>query len=177
MNINFQIIKNTPDEIYMGHKIWFKAVPGCDVVSATANAPGFTPLIALARHFGWDYDMIERAAAACNASNKVRFLRTVTPTLMLVPATRGRGDSEEITLNYLDVLHELRPKCLHITHYGFLQSRLPVLEVSWVLDRILGQLLPTSLQTITFDIDERRSQDFYKLMRPTLPEPDVDPWA
>lgn len=177
MNINFQIIKNTSDEIFMGHKIWFQAVLGCDVVSATANAPGFTPLIAVARQFGWDYDMIERAAAACNASNKVRLLRSVTPTLMLVPATMGRGDSEELTFNYLDVLHELRPKCLHITHFGFLQSRLPVLEVSWVLNRILGQMLPTSLQMITFDIDERRSEDFYRLMRPSLPKPVDDPWA
>lgn len=176
MNINFQIIKNTSNEIFMGHKIWFQAVPRCDVVSATANAPGFTPLIAVARHFGWDYDMIERAAA-CNASNKVRLMRSVTPTLMLVPATKGRGDSEELTFNYLDVLHELRPKCLHITHYGFLQSRLPVLEASWVLNRILGQMLPTSLQMITFDIDKRRSEDFYRLMSPSLPKPDDYPWA
>jgi len=177
MNINFQVIKNTPDEIYMGHKIWFKAVPGCDVVSATANAPGFTPLIAVARHFGWDYDMIERAAAACNASNKVRFLRTVTPTLMLVPATRGRGDNEKITYAYLTALHELRPKSLHFTHYGFLQGRFPAAEVSWVLHRLLGQQLPTSLQMITVDIDERQSHAFYKQMCPSLPEPDVDPWA
>ncbi|CAN1528959.1 hypothetical protein MCEMIEM28_01354 [Burkholderiaceae bacterium] len=176
MNINFQVIKNTPDEIFMGHKIWFKAVPGCDVVSATANAPGFTPLIAVARHFGWDYDMIERAAVACNASNKILFLHTVSPTLMLVPATRGRGDNK-IIWNYFKALHELAPKCLHFTHYGFLQGKLPAIEVSRVLDLFLGLMPPTSLQTITFDIDERRSQDFYKLMRPSLPEPDVDPWA
>jgi hypothetical protein len=63
MHLNFHVIKNTHDEIFMGHKIWFEPVPGCDVISATANAPGFTPLIAIARHFGWDYGMLVRAAA------------------------------------------------------------------------------------------------------------------
>lgn len=58
MHINFRIIKNTHDEIAMGHKIWFELVPGCDVISATANAPGFTPLIAVARHHSWDHDLL-----------------------------------------------------------------------------------------------------------------------
>lgn len=177
MNINFQIIKNTPDEIYMGHKIWFNPVLGCDVVSATANAPGFTTLTAIARHFDWDYDLIEHAAAACNVSNRTLFLRTVTPTLMLVPATKGRGNNEKITHSYLNALHEVKPKSLHFTHYGFLQGRLPATEVSWVLHRLLGQLLPTSLQMITVDIDERRSREFYNLMTPSLPEPDGDLWV
>ena len=63
MHLTFNVIKNTLDEFTMGHKIWFEPVPGCDVISATANAPGFTPLIAIARHFGWDYGMLVRAAA------------------------------------------------------------------------------------------------------------------
>ena len=176
MNINFQIIKNTPDEIYMGHKIWFEPVPGCDVVSATANAPGFTPLIAIARHFGWDYDMIARAAAACNEEGKVIALRTLTPTLMLVPATKGRANSK-LMWGYLKALHDLNPKSLHITHYGFLQGRFPAIEISRVLDQLLGRHLPSSLQMLTVDIDERRSREFYNLMTPSLPEPDGDLWV
>ncbi len=42
-------VVNTPDEIFAGHKLWFVPVHGCDAISATANAPGFTPLIAIAR--------------------------------------------------------------------------------------------------------------------------------
>lgn len=42
----------------MGHKIWFDPVPGCDVISATANTPGISPLIAVARHHSWDHDLL-----------------------------------------------------------------------------------------------------------------------
>jgi hypothetical protein len=169
MNIFFQIIENTPHEIAMGHKIWFKTADGCDAISATANASGFTPLIAIARYFDWDYDMVAQAAAACNEKGKVLIVRTVTPTLILVPATKGRGNTEKIRFDYLDALHQINPKCLNFTHYGFLQGRFPSNEVSVVLDILLGPYIPRSVHMLVIDIDERRSNEFYKLMRPALP--------
>lgn len=170
MNINFKIIENTYDEIYMGQKIWFSAVPGCDAVSATANTQGFTPLTAIARKFDWDLDMIEREAAACNKEDTAIIVRTVTPKLLLVPATKGRGSRKKIEYRYLKALHGLDPICLHFTHYGFLQGRFPASEISWVLNLLLGQLLPVSIKMITVDVDERRSRDFFNLMRPALKE-------
>lgn len=170
MNIKFKITKNTPDEIYMGQKVWFEAVPGCDAVSSTANCQGFTPLTAIARYFNWDLDMIARHAAVCNMENTTILVRTVTPTLILVPATKGRGSRKDIEYRYLKALHGLDPQCLHFTHYGFMQGRFPASEVSWVLNLLLGQLLPKSLHMLTVDIDERRSQDVFNLMRPVLQE-------
>ncbi len=170
MHLNFHVISNTHDEIYMGHKIWFEPVPGCDVISATANAPGFTPLIAIARHFGWDYDMLERAAAACNEKGEVLIVSSVVPTLMLVPATKGHGNTRKLMWDFINALAATKAQCLHFTHFGFLQSRLPQQEVAVVLDYFLGLILPRTLKSITFDIDERRIKQLYGLMRPTFPD-------
>jgi hypothetical protein len=57
---------------------------------------------------------------------------------------------------------------LHFTHFGFLQSRLPQQEVAVILNCFLSLILPHTLKSITFDIDERRVKQLYGLMRPTL---------
>ena len=161
----------------MGHKIWFEPIPKCDVVSVTANAPGFTPLIAIARHYGWNYDLIARASVACNESRVVTIVQSVTPTLVLVPATKGRGNTADIMFDYLGALDAIKPKCLHFTHYGFLQGRIPTKEIAIVLDNLLGGYIPRSIHSLIFDIDIRRSHEFYCLMRPTLQEAESDdPW-
>jgi hypothetical protein len=170
MHLNFHVIENTHDEIAMGHKIWFEPVPGCDVISATANAPGFTPLIAIARHFSWDYDMLERAATACNEKGEVLIVTSVVPTLILVPATKGRGNTGKVMWDFINALAATEAQRLHFTHFGFLQSRLPKQEVAVILDYFLGLILPRTLQSITFDIDERRIKQLYGLMRPTFPD-------
>jgi hypothetical protein len=177
MNLSFNEITNTEDEIAMGHKIWFEPIHGCDVISATANAPGFTPLIAIARHYGWNYDLIARASAACNESRAVSIVQSVTPTLMLVPATKGRGKTDAIMFDYLGALHAIKPKCMHFTHYGFLQGRFPEKEIAKVLDILLSGYIPHSIHSLIFDVDIRRSCELYRLMRPTLHTDDGDdPW-
>jgi hypothetical protein len=177
MNLSFNAITNTPYEIEMGHKIWFEPIPKCNVISVTANAPGFTPLIAIARHYGWNYDLIARASAACNDSREVVIVQSVMPTLILVPATKGRGKTDDIIFDYLGALHTIKPKCLHFTHYGFLQGRIPAKEIAIVLDSLLGGYIPRSINSLIFDVDIRRSREFYCLMRPTLQEAESDdPW-
>ena len=177
MNLSFNAIIITPDEIAMGHKIWFEPISACDVISATANAPGFTPLIAIARHYGWSYDLIAREAAACNESREVAVVQSVKPTLMLVPATKGRGNTARIMFDYLGALNSIKPKCLHFTHYGFLQGRFPEKEIAIVLDILLSGYIPPSIHSLIFDVDIRRSRECYRLMRPTLQGADSDdPW-
>lgn len=168
MHLNFHIINNTHDEISMGHKLWFEPIHGCDVISATANAPGFTPLIAVARHYGWDYDLLARASKACNASGEVVIVQSVTPTLVLVPATKGCGPIAAIMADYLRALRAVNPTCLHFTHYGFLQGHFPTSEVAVVLNGLLGGLLPNSVRALIVDVDLRKSTEFYGLMRPPL---------
>ena len=174
MNLSFHTISNSTDEIITGHKIWFEPVSSCDVISATANAPGFTPLIAIARHFGWDYDMLDRAASTCNEKGEVLIVTSVVPKLILVPATKGRGNTGKVMWDFINALAATEAQCLHFTHFGFLQSRLPKQEVAVILDYFLGLILPPTLKSITFDIDERCIKQLYGLMRPTLPDDEKD---
>lgn len=48
----------------------------------------------------WNYDLIARASAACNDSRGVTIVQSVTPTLVLVPATKGRGNTDDIMFDY-----------------------------------------------------------------------------
>jgi hypothetical protein len=168
MHLNFRVIKNSHDEIAMGHKIWFEPVPGCDLISATANAPGFTPLIAIARHYDWDYNMLAQASNACNASGEVIIVQSVKPTLVLVPATKGCIPIGGIMADYLSALRAIKPICLHFTHYGFLQGHFPTSEVALVLNGLLGSFLPYSIRALIVDVDIRKSTEFYNLMRPVV---------
>jgi hypothetical protein len=174
MNITFRKICNTYDETFMGQKLWYYPVAGCDVVSATANAPGFTSLTAIARHFGWDCDMIVHEAAACNSKGEVLIISSVVPTLILVPATKGRGNTNKQMWNLVQALHKLDAKCLHFTHFGFLQNKLPIQEVTVILDYFLNLIIPNKLESLVFDIDERRIKQFYGLMRPSFAYDDQD---
>ena len=170
MNINFRTIQNSADEIYMGQKLWFKPVEGCDVISATANAPGFTTLIAIARHFGWDYDMLAFASEACNNKGEVLTLTTVTPNLILVPATKGRSNTRRLMFDFIMALGQIEGQRLHFTHFGFLQGQFPKAEVSEILNYFLGLVLPSTLEMVVFDIDIRRQKQLYGLMQPNLPD-------
>ncbi len=167
MDIHFRTIRNSHDETSMGHKIWFPPTTGCDVISATANAPGFTPLIAVARHFGWDYGHLETAAAACNNRREIAIVTSVAPTLFLVPATKGRGDAKFLIKDLLRAISEVGCQGLHFTHFGFIQGRLPDQEVTEILREILSPDLTTSLKNFVFDIDVRAEKSLYSLLRPS----------
>jgi hypothetical protein len=166
MDTVIRAVSNTADEILAGHKLWFSPVDGCDGISATANAPGFTPLIAVARRLGWDYDLMQSAAHTCNQTNEVAVVRQVTPTLILVPATRGRGDAEALAFDLLGALHASKVQNLHMTHFGFLQGRFPGSEIATVLSMLFkyGPTLP--LKRLVVDVDARSERAFYELIRP-----------
>lgn len=150
----------------MGHKLWFRPVAGCDIVSATANPHGFTPLISVARHFNWSYELLDKAAAACNARQEVSIVNSVTPTLLLVPSTKGRGDARFLIKDLLAAATETRSEGLHFTHFGFLQGKFPVDEVSDVLTEILSPTRHVTLQRFVFDIDARAQDHLYTLLSP-----------
>lgn len=157
---------NTQDEIFAGHKLWFSPVADCDAISSTANAPGFTPLIAIARQFGWDYDTMQAAADACNQKNEVAVVSQVKPTLILVPATKGRGDAGALAFDLLGAIHASKVQSLHLTHFGFLQGRFPGDEIATVLSTLFryGPTLP--LKRLVVDVDARSERAFYQLISP-----------
>jgi hypothetical protein len=150
----------------MGHKIWFHPAAGCDAISATANAPGFTPLVAVARHFAWDYGMLEAAASACNDKGEIAIVTSTVPKLFLVPATKGHGEVKFLITDLLKATANVGAQGLHFTHFGFLQGRVPEEEISVVLDEILSLRISLTLQRIVFDIDVRAERRLYNLMRP-----------
>jgi hypothetical protein len=168
MDIHFRVIRNTPDETSMGQKYWFQPAGDCDAISATANAPGFTPLIAVARHFGWDYRMLEAAASACNNKGEVAIVTSVEPKLFLVPATKGHGDAKFLIVDLLKATSEVAVRGLHFTHFGFLQGRFPETEVADIIAEILNPGGRVTLQKLVFDIDVRAESSLYTLMRPKL---------
>ena len=65
MEIIFREMPHTYDEVVMGHKLWFPESIESDVISATANIDGFTPLTAISRKYGWRNDLLT-AASMCN---------------------------------------------------------------------------------------------------------------
>ena len=58
-----------------------------------ADVTALRPLIAAARHFGWDYGVLEAAASACNDKGEVAIITAVVPKLFLVLATKAKGKS------------------------------------------------------------------------------------
>ncbi len=166
MDIQFRAIKNNYDEISMGHKLWFPPTIGCDAVSATANAPGFTPLVAIGRYFGWDYKILEGAASACNNRGEIAIVNNVKPLLLLVPATKGDGDTKFLIKDLLKAANKIGVEGLHFTHFGYLQGRFPEQEVTDILREILKPSMALTLKRLVFDIDERAASKLYELIRP-----------
>ena len=166
MDIHFRVMRNTPDETTMGHKYWFQPAVGCDAISVTANALGFTPLVAVGRHFGWDYRMLEAAASACNDKGEVAIVTSVEPKLFLVPATKGHGDAKFLITDLLKATSAIAVQGLHFTHFGFLQGRFPETEIADVIAEILHPRVRVTLRRLIFDIDVRAENKLYGLMRP-----------
>ena len=166
MDLHFRSIANTPDEISMGHKLWFHPASGCDAVSATANTHGFTPVRAAATHFGWDLALVEAAAEACNRRGEIAVVNSAAPMLFLVPATKGRGNTNYLIRDLLRAVSAADADGLHLTHFGFLQGRFPEDEIADVLTEILAPRLPLCLRRVVFDIDSRAESKLHGLIRP-----------
>ena len=166
VDIHFRTTSNTHDETSAGHKLSFRPAEGCDALSATANAPGFTPLIAIARHFGWDYGRLEAAAAACNDRGEVAVIADLTPRLFLVPATRGHGNTTFLIKDLLRATSKLAVEGLHFTHFGFLQGQFPEEEISDILRELLTPQQPLPLQRLVFDVDSRAEARLHGLLSP-----------
>lgn len=165
MDVYFRSIQHAADEISMGQVYWFQPNPECDAISATANTDGFTPLLAIGRHFNWDRDVVTKAALACNMKGEV-CVAPFIPTLFLVPATKGHGDSRFLISDLIAATRAANVKALHFTHFGFIQNRIPQSEIVSVLNYLFGNSTSLGLCRIVIDIDARIESEFYELLRP-----------
>ncbi len=170
MNVHFRSVVHDSHEISMGHALWFEPVPGCDAISATANVVGFTPLTAVARHYGWDYEVLREASMRCNGRGEVCIVST-NPTLLLVPATRGQGNANFLISDLIAATKATNVKALHFTHFGFMQGHLPKLEVTSILDFLFSNMTTLGLSKLVVDIDARKEKEFYKMLMPCARRP------
>ena len=155
MEIIFRPMSHTQDEIVMGQKIWFPESVESDVVSATANASGFTPLTAIARTFDWDREMIVQASMACNERGEVAVLDKLSPKLLLVPKSNGSDPVEFLIKDLIAAANAVKGDVLNFTHFGFVQSKLPQSEIDSILDVMMHPSLKTTLRVTVWDIDFR----------------------
>jgi len=155
-------IAHSSDEITMGQLYWHYQVPECNAVSATANMNGFTPLNAIKMHFGWDQDVVVRAAKACNKKGEVCIV-DLSPKLLLVPATKGQGDAPFLISDLIAAVRAAQLRNLHFTHFGFIQGHMPRGELSSVFRYLFSQTATEWLSRLVIDVDSRIETEFYEL--------------
>jgi hypothetical protein len=165
MEIIFRQMPHTYDEVVMGHKIWFPESIESDVISATANSEGFTPLTAIARKYDWDRQLVEAASAQCNSRGQIAIVKEVKPTLLLVPSTKGNGNTEFLIKDLIKAANAVSADVLNFTHFGFVQNKLPVKEVESILNFMIDKSLVSSVRVVVWDIDFRFKKEMVNLWK------------
>jgi hypothetical protein len=165
MEIIFRQMPHTYDEVVMGHKIWFPESIESDVISATANSEGFTPLTAIARKYDWDRQLVEAASAQCNSRGQIAIVKEVKPTLLLVPSTKGNGNTEFLIKDLIKAANAVSADVLNFTHFGFVQNKLPVKEVESILNFMMDKSLVSSVRVVVWDIDFRFKNEMVNLWK------------
>lgn len=163
MTVRLLRVPHFHDEIVMGHKLFFPAVPGCDTISATANKNGFTVLNAIARRLGWNSDLLCASVDRANSETAVICVQEFSPRLILVPKLRSdsRIDASRFMQEFFQICKRIDSRAIQFTHFGFL-SKCPDLGVMEEVFQALSKP-PEELQEVDifFDVDFRR--DYYRL--------------
>jgi hypothetical protein len=147
----------------MGHKLWFPESIESDVISATANIDGFTPLTAISRKYGWRNDLLTAASAQCNIRNEIAVIKELTPTLLLVPSTKGKGDTDFLIKDLIKATNAVKADVLNFTHFGFIQNKLPIYEIQSILDVLFDENFKSSIRVIIWDIDFRFKKEMKQM--------------
>ena len=163
MEIIFREMPHTYDEVVMGHKLWFPESIESDVISATANIDGFTPLTAISRKYGWRNDLLTAASAQCNIRNEIAVIKELTPTLLLVPSTKGKGDTDFLIKDLIKSANAVKADVLNFTHFGFIQNKLPIYEIQSILDVLFDKNFKSSIRVIIWDIDFRFKKEMKQM--------------
>jgi hypothetical protein len=163
MEIIFREMPHTYDEVVMGHKLWFPESIESDVISATANIDGFTPLTAISRKYGWRNDLLTAASTQCNIRNEIAVIKELTPTLLLVPSTKGKGDTDFLIKDLIKAANAVKADVLNFTHFGFIQNKLPIHEIQSILDVLFDENFKSSIHVIIWDIDFRFKKEMKQM--------------
>lgn len=163
MEIVFREMPHTYDEVVMGHKLWFPESVESDVISATANINGFTPLTAIARRYGWSNRILTSASAQCNSRNEIAVMKELSPTLLLVPSTQGKGDTDFLIKDLISAANAVKADVLNFTHFGFIQNKLPKSEIQSILNVLFDNNIKSSIRVIIWDIDFRFKKEMVQV--------------
>jgi hypothetical protein len=136
-----------------------------DTMTVTANPMGMAPLQIITSKFSWNSLRVHRAATRVNRFSKVAVLQDLKPKLILVPRTTGEKDASKLMDELLEAAESVQSEVLNFTHYGYIQEKLPNVEVESVLRKLYEIKNRTSVRVFIWDIDSRYEgeiKDIYK---------------
>ena len=169
MKLIFKVHKNTAHEIELGHKVGFTIPSDVDAISLSANSNGFTPFTAAMRALYRDTKEFENIIKECKKLDAVIEARAGSPTIILVPPTRGRtGKSQSFeyyATEIINICNYRKRKILHFAHYGFINGNFQWMEVRRIMEIFLNPLIYTTLDEIYFEIDSRYFNEAFGICR------------
>ncbi len=134
-----------------------------DTMTVTANPMGMAPLQIITSKFSWNSLRVHHAATRVNRFSKVAVLRDLKPKLILVPRTRGERDASELMDELLEAAESVDSEVLNFTHYGYVQEKLPEVEVESVLKKLSEIKNSTSIRVVIWDIDARYQAEIRRM--------------
>ncbi len=134
-----------------------------DTMTVTANPVGMAPLQIISSKFNWNTLRVHHAATRVNRFSKVAVLRDLKPKLILVPRTTGQKDASELMGDLLEAAESVESEVLNFTHYGYIQEKLPAVEVESVFKKLSEVTQKSSIRVVIWDIDSRYLTDVKNL--------------
>jgi hypothetical protein len=134
----------------------FTPVADADGVSLTANASGFTPISAVVSAYEWSNTRkVSEASDACNNRGEICIIPDLRPTAFLVPRTHGRMHDQFLIKDLMDAVEHMRIRKLHFAHFFFILEKLPLNELTLILEHLRNRSTGAPEPKIVFDIDSR----------------------
>ena len=147
------------------HQLVFSPSIECDTMSVTANPMGVSPLKIISSKFNWNQLRVHHAATRANRFSKVAVLRDLRPKLILVPRTQGEHDASSLMDEMFEATEAIQSEVLNFTHYGFIQNKIPVVEVGSVFRKLLERKNSTCIRVVILDIDSRFQNEMNEIYK------------
>ena len=126
---------------------------------------GFTLLNAIANRFSWNTELISSASKQCNSRYEIAIISELKPTLLLVPSTQGKGDTDFLVKDLINSANAVSADVLNFTHFGFIQNRLPRKEITAILDYFMNPSVKRSIRVIVWEIDFRFKKEMIDIWK------------
>jgi hypothetical protein len=143
-------------------RVGFIPIEEADLVSATANPSSSGPLFQIASSYGWNFSKLKSASKKCNKYQSLALIEQ-NPTLILVPRTNGDSDAGVILEELTKVIRESGVRIINFTHYGFLNERLPAMEIATFLKSVI-QADFGKASVAFIDIDSMFYEEFSEML-------------